>query len=153
MAWSSKNLTGIAFACSLAVLAGCSSGEQDPVMQELAPAAGIVVPQPAKVDVFATSSERTAKIVLVWSQVPSVRTSLDGRTLLLRFDRVFEAPLLKALPRRLADWIQTINATHDTILIRTALDVRIDVTVAGPEVTLDLSTQTPVPGETVIIGG
>jgi hypothetical protein len=137
----------------LSLVSACSWPDDEASLEAVAPAAGIVAPTPAQVRVFATSSQQTAKVVLVWSQAPTVRTSLDGRALLLRFDRRFEAPLLKALPRRLAKWVQTVHATHDTILIRMALDVKVDVTVAGREVTLDLIARQPEPGETVIIGG
>lgn len=153
MTWRSVIFFGACPLMLLSLVSACGWMDDDASLQAVAPAAGIVAPSPAQVRVFASSSQQTAKVVLVWSVAPSVRTSLDGRALLLRFDRRFEAPLLKALPRRLTKWVQTVHVTHDTILIRMALDVKVDVTVAGREVTLDLIAKQPVPGETVIIGG
>jgi hypothetical protein len=153
MTWRSVILLGACPLTLLSLVSACGWMDDDASLQAVAPAAGIVAPSPAQVRIFASSSQQTAKVVLVWSVAPSVRTSLEGRALLLRFDRRFEAPLLKALPRRLTKWVQTVHATHDTILIRMALDVKVDVTVAGREVTLDLIAKQPEPGETVIIGG
>jgi len=153
MTWKAAIVIAVWMLALPGLLTACGWSDEGEGLQNMAPAAGIVVPPPAHVNVFASETEDTARIVLTWSQPPAVRTSLDGRALLLRFDRVFEAPLLPALPRRLARWIQTVNATHDTILIRIALDVRVDVTVSGREVTLDLTATPPEPGETVIIGG
>jgi hypothetical protein len=153
MTWKTVTAAAAGSWVLLALVTACGWTDGDPTLDDVAPAAGIAVPSPAQVSVFATASQRTAQVVLVWPAAPAVKTSLDGRALLLRFDRAFEAPLLQALPRRLDKWVQTVHATRDTILIRMALDVKVDVTVSGRQVTLDLTAEPPQPGETVIIGG
>jgi hypothetical protein len=106
-----------------------------------------------QVAVQAAAGEGWARVVLVWPRPVVVRTTTDGRGLLIRFDRALEAPQLGGLPRRLSGWIDSVNAGHDSVLLLAALDVDFSVTVDGAQVIIDLRARRPDPGETVVIGG
>lgn len=153
--WGKDRLSRVGLGCAvlLVALAGCADGVRDRRPEAVPPSSHEVATRPLPVTVNAALATRRAMVILDWPRPVAVTSSVEGRELLLRFGRPLDAPQLGALPRRLAGWIESVNAGYDTVLVRAGFGVTFAVTVEGRRVTIDLYQRPAEPGETVVIGG
>jgi tetratricopeptide (TPR) repeat protein len=78
----------------------------------------------------------SAEIVLAWPQPVPYTSAIDGRELLLQFDRPIDSTQASQLPERLPMWIEGANTGFDTLLIRAARDVSYDVRAEGTSIVI-----------------
>ena len=82
------------------------------------------------------------RIIFAWAEPVHFHSSVEGRELLLQFDRPFEAPQIEYLRQQAPDWIEGVSAGFDTVLLRASRGVEFTVSGGGNEV---IVTLTPAP--------
>lgn len=80
-------------------------------------------------EVTAETSEQQghALIRVIFPRAVEFTTELTERELLFQFNQELKGIEFDALPKRLPTWIEAVTTGFDTLLIRTARDVKIDV--------------------------
>lgn len=101
------------------------------------------VPASRKVGVRAVETKTAARIILTWPEPVQFEHRVQGRELLLRFDRAFEAPGLADLPRRLPTWIESVSEGDETVLLRASREVSYRVSGEDSEVVVELLPSEP----------
>lgn len=91
------------------------------------------------VSVKATKGPDRAVIVLTWPEPPKVEHNIDGRDIVLRFDRELRTPDLLSVVDTTSDWLDSANQGYDSLLLRAALDVNYTVAVVGSEVRITMT--------------
>jgi hypothetical protein len=85
-------------------------------------------------------SSSFAEITLRWPAPVEHTASVNGRELLLQFNRAIETPENTVLPEQLPLWIESVVLGFDTMLIRASRDVTYDVRAEGDALVIRLDT-------------
>ncbi len=105
--------------------------------------AGVLfVTDPAAVAVRTQQTAASAIVTLEWSSPVTYSSSIDGRELLVQFDRPLAVIEPLALEKALPAWVEAATTGYDTVLIRASRDASFSVRGTGLVIVIEMNAAT-----------